>query len=137
MRIRPETRARARALQILYAWELLGRPPVREAATGVARLTRAPREIEPAERLAEGVVDNLRELDGLAGRASENWRVGRLPLIELNILRIAIHELRSDQVPPRVAIDEALWLTHRFAGPRAAAFVNGVLDRVAHDLFLL
>lgn len=137
MRIRPETRARARALQILYAWELLGRPAVREAATGVARLTRAPLELDAAERLAAGVVENLRELDGLAGRAAENWRVGRLPLIELNILRLGIHELRSDLVPPKVAIDEALWLTHRFAGPKAAPFVNGVLDRVAHDLFLL
>ena len=55
-------------------------------------------------------------------------------MIERNILRIAIHELRRGDVPAKVVIDEALWLAHRFAGPKAPPFINGVLDRVARDL---
>jgi N utilization substance protein B len=73
-------------------------------------------------------------LDGVVARAAENWRLERIGVMERNILRLAIHELEDPAVPPRVAIDEAVRLAGWFAGPRAPAFVNGVLDRVARDL---
>jgi len=55
-------------------------------------------------------------------------------VVERIILRMGIHELRTGDVPPKVAIDEAVRLAHWFGGARAPAFVNGVLDRVAHTL---
>jgi N utilization substance protein B len=55
-------------------------------------------------------------------------------VVERNILRIGIHELRGGAVPAKVAIDEAVRLAHWFGGPKSPAFVNGVLDRVAHTL---
>ncbi len=55
-------------------------------------------------------------------------------MVERIILRLGIHELRTGDVPPKVAIDEAVRLAHWFGGARAPAFVNGVLDRVAHTL---
>ncbi|HEU4698020.1 MAG TPA: transcription antitermination factor NusB [Gemmatimonadales bacterium] len=133
--LRLETKARARALQLLYAWELQGEPKMHGVATGLSRITGPePRILDHAEALADGVVRHVAELDRLAADAAENWRLSRIATVERNILRLGIHELRSDDVPPKVAIDEAVQLAHWFGGPKAPAFVNGVLDRVAHRL---
>ncbi|HEX6088633.1 MAG TPA: transcription antitermination factor NusB [Gemmatimonadales bacterium] len=133
--LRTETRGRARALQLLYAWELTGELPIHEIAGGVARLTGPePRVLDFAEALAERVVARVREIDRVAAEAAENWRMSRIAVVERNILRIAIEELGDESVPPRVVIDEAVRLAHWFGGARAPAFVNGVLDRVARSL---
>jgi N utilization substance protein B len=129
--LRTETKSRARALQLLYAWELRGAPiPVLTA--GLSRLTGTePSLLDRAEALAEAVVADVQSLDDEAARAAENWRISRIAVVERNILRIAIHELRRGEVPPKVAIDEAVRLAHWFGGARAPGFVNGVLDGIA------
>jgi N utilization substance protein B len=133
--LRLETKSRARALQLLYAWELQGGPGIPALATGLARLTGPePRVLDRAEALAEGVIATVAELDAEAARAAENWRIERIATVERNILRLGIHELRSGEVPAKVAIDEAVRLAHWFGGSRAAGFVNGVLDAVARRL---
>jgi len=134
--LRTETKARARALKLLYAWELQGEPSVPSVASGLARLT-GPRQtgvVNRAETLAEQVVARLGALDGQAAAAADNWRLNRIAAVERNILRLGIHELEQGVVPPKVAIDEAVRLAHWFAGARAPAFVNGVLDRIARSL---
>ena len=138
--IRPETKGRARALQLLCAWELTGEPPMPEVATGLARLTGPePRILDRAEALAEGVVASLAAIDLAAAAAADNWRLSRIAMVERNILRLAIHELQRHDpgAPPKVVIDEAVQLAHWFGGARAPGFVNGVLDRVARDLGVL
>jgi N utilization substance protein B len=138
--IRDETKGRARALQLLCAWELTGTPPMPEVAMGLVRLTGPePRVLDRAEALAEGVVASLDAIDRLAATAAENWRLARIAMVERNILRLGIHELlrRDPGAPPKVVIDEAVQLAHWFGGARAPAFVNGVLDRVARELGLL
>ena len=133
--LRPETKARARALQMLYAVELGGAAGVRDAATDLARLTGPdPRVYDQAEALAEAVMAGRDELDRYAADAAEHWRLERVAVVERNILRIAIHELLRGHVPPKVAIDEALQRAHWFGGSKAPGFVNGVLDRVARQL---
>jgi transcription antitermination protein NusB len=133
--LRPETKSRARALQILYAWELQGAPPISRVATGLARLTGPePRILDRAEALAEGIVSEVQSLDAQVSRASENWRMDRIAVVERNILRLGIHELRRGEVPPKVAIDEAVHLAHWFGDARAPGFVNGILDGVARSL---
>jgi N utilization substance protein B len=134
--LRIETRTRARALQLLYAWELQGGPPVPAVATGLARLTgsRQTGVLDRAEALAEQVVNRLSALDQHAAAAADNWRLSRIATVERNILRLGIHELEQGEVPPKVAIDEAVRLAHWFAGARAPAFINGVLDRIARSL---
>jgi transcription antitermination protein NusB len=79
-------------------------------------------------------VAEVASIDAELAQASENWRMSRIATVERNILRLGIHELRRGDVPPKVAIDEAVKLAHWFGGPRAAGFVNGVLDGVAHSL---
>jgi N utilization substance protein B len=133
--LRTETKSRARALQLLYAWELLGEPPVPAVATGLSRLTGPePRVLVRADELAQAVVEDVDSLDAEAARASENWRMSRIAVVERNILRLGILELRRGDVPPKVAIDEAVRLAHWFGGARAPGFVNGVLDGIAHAL---
>jgi N utilization substance protein B len=133
--LRAETKSRARALQLLYAWELQGAPPMAVVATGLARLTGPePQILDRAEVLATDVAAEVGSLDAEAGRAAENWRMSRIAVVERNILRLAIHELRRGDVPPKVAIDEAVRLAHWFGGARAPGFVNGVLDGVARAL---
>ena len=133
--LRPETKSRARALQILYAWELQGAPPISRVATGLARLTGPePRILDRAEALATVIVSDVAALDAQASRASENWRMEHIAVVERNILRLGIHELRLGEVPPKVAIDEAVHLAHWFGDSRAPGFVNGILDGVARTL---
>jgi len=133
--LRPETRSRARAFQLLYAWETQGRPPLDEIVPGVAHLVRpSPTELDAALVLTETAIARLPELDEIIARASEHWRHDRMGLAERLILRLAAAELVRDLAPPKVVIDEALWLTRRFASPAAVPFINGILDRVARDL---
>lgn len=133
--LRVETKSRARALQILYAWELEGRPPIPSIVSGVARLTGPePRVLDRAEELAAGVAAEVDSLDAELSQAAENWRMSRIAVVERNILRLGLHELRRGDVPPKVAIDEAVKLAHWFGGVRAAGFVNGVLDGAARSL---
>jgi transcription antitermination protein NusB len=130
--LRAETKSRARALQLLYAWEIRGGPPIPVLAGGLSRLTGPePSLLDRAEELAAGVVADLDSLDAEAARAAENWRLSRIAVVERNILRLAILELRRGEVPPKVAIDEAVRLAHWFGGARAPGFVNGVLDGIA------
>lgn len=133
--LRVETKGRARALQILYAWEVQGGRAIPRVVSGVARLTGPqPLILDRAEELATGVVLNIAALDAELAQAADNWRMSRIAVVERNILRLGIHELRRGEVPPKVVIDEAVRLAHWFGGARAPGFVNGVLDGVAHAL---
>lgn len=133
--LRIETKSRARALQILYAWELQGAPPLPMVVSGLACLTGPePRILDRAEALAADVVADVGTLDAQAAGASENWRMSRIAVVERNILRLGIHELRRGEVPPKVAIDEAVHLAHWFGDLRAPGFINGILDGVARSL---
>ena len=133
--LRIETKSRARALQILYAWELQGAPPLPAVVSGLARLTGPePRILDRAEALATDIVAEVGTLDAQAADATENWRMSRIAIVERNILRLGIHELRRGEVPPKVAIDEAVHLAHWFGDSRAPGFINGILDGVARSL---
>jgi transcription antitermination protein NusB len=129
-----KTRTRARALQILYAWEMQGSPKVVDVASGLVRIAgRVPPALEDAEQLAQQVVEQSAKLDGHAAEAADNWRIERLGAVERNILRIGVFELSTEAAPPKVIINEAVQLAHWFGGRKSPAFVNGVLDRVARS----
>ena len=135
---RPETRARARALQLLYSWELSGRPPIPTVVARVAGMygTWVATD-ERAAELARRAVQHAAELDARLARFAEHWRLERVGLVERSILRLALAELAEGTTPPRVVIDEAVRLAQWFAGAKAPPFVNGVLDAAAHELGVL
>ena len=135
MTLRTETRVRARALQLLYAWDTDGRPTLSGLRPGIEGITGAAPEVAGAAgALAEAVASRVGEIDTLCARSAEHWRLDRLAVVDRNILRIAVYELLEERAPPRVAIDEALWLAHRFGGEQSPGFVNGVLDAIARSL---
>ncbi len=85
--------------------------------------------------LLQGVTDNLARIDALIAEAASNWRLVRIAATDRNLLRIAIFEmLEIDDVPPQVAINEALEIAKRFAGEDSPKFINGVLDAVRATL---
>lgn len=133
--LRAESKARARALQILYSMELVEDLTLADAVTRLARLTGPdPLVYDQAEALAQAVLREREQLDRHSADAAEHWRLDRIAPVERNILRIGVHELLVGAAPPKVVIDEALQLAHYFGGAKAPAFINGVLDRVAHRL---
>ena len=130
--LRTETKTRARALQMLYAWELRGQPPIDQVAGDIAGWSgRWVRGFDAAEQKATAISKVVRKLDDEISMAADNWRLDRIGVIERNILRLALHEMDNAEVPPRVTISEAVRLAHWFAGPKSPAFVNGVLDSIA------
>lgn len=84
-----------------------------------------------AEALVRGVHEHREALDAAIQEVSRNWRVHRMALVDRNILRLGAFELLHRQdVPRRVAINEAIELAKRYGAAEARAFVNGVLDRL-------
>ncbi len=130
--LRPETKVRARALQLLYAWELQTSLSLDDVASRLMRMVRGGvRHGERAEALARSVSDDIERLDQQIERVSEGWPLARIGTVERNIIRLGLHELLETDVPPKVVIDEGVQLAHWFAGEKAPGFVNGVLDALA------
>ena len=88
---------------------------------------------EFATQLAEAVTGRAAELDERITASALGWTADRLGTLERNILRIGIHELEEESVPPEVAINEAVVLAKRYASEDAARLVNGILARVARE----
>jgi N utilization substance protein B len=132
---RPETKARARALQLLYAWDLSGRPSIDRVVSRLARaFGKIPQGYDRGAELAARAAAGQAEYDARLGRIAEHWRLERVGVIERNILRLAMAELDEGTTPPRVVLNEAVKLAHWFGGGKSPAFVNGVLDAVAREL---
>jgi len=133
--LRAETKIRARALQLLYAWDVGGEPSIEKVAYRLMALDRrASKRFEAAEVMASGVISHVEQLDGEIKASADNWRFDRIGIVERNILRLALHEMQSGRTPAPVVIDEAVRLAHWFAGVKAPSFINGVLDGVARRL---
>ena len=134
-RTRVETRARSRALQALYAWDLRdGDPLDRVAAQIWDDLSVVPEERAIAGRILRTVVTNGRSIDAALREVTTNWRLERLGAIERSVLRLAAAELVAGETPPRVVIQEGVTLAERYGSPQSARFVNGVLDALARKL---
>jgi transcription antitermination protein NusB len=82
------------------------------------------------EELVQGALAQREQLDAHITRASEHWRLDRMPAVDRNILRLATYELLNENLPAAVVIDEALELARRFSGDESVGFVNGVLDSI-------
>lgn len=84
-----------------------------------------------AVELLRGITDNLERIDALISESASNWRLVRIAATDRNLLRIAVYEmLEKSDVPPQVAINEAVEIAKRFAGEESPKFINGVLDAV-------
>jgi len=134
-RTRVETRARARALQARYAWDMRGGVDLERVATQVwDDLAITPDERRVAGPIVRHVAQKQRQLDEELTEVTTNWRLERIGAVERCVLRMAAAELSIGETPPRVVIQEAVTLAERFGSAASAKFVNGVLDALARRM---
>jgi len=122
--------ARERALQILFQYDIHGRPGLwldvfweKNEATDEVKAF--------AEQLVAGVLEKKKELDALIGKYATNWKISRMPIVDRNILRAGVYELLwMADVPAKVTVNEAIELAKSFGDDDASKFVNGILDQV-------
>jgi len=116
--------ARRAAIFMLFQWDVTGKP---------LGSTYEGEVDEFARQTADAVAARAPELDRRIDDATEGWPADRLGALERNVLRVGIYELESGQVPPEVAIDEAVRLAKRYASDEAGKLVNGILGRIVRE----
>lgn len=125
------SRARAWALQVHYRWESGGCvTSLRDSLVETAESRRiSTRRLPYVRRLVTLLDEHLEEIDATLQASLDNWRLHRLSRIDRAVLRIgAVELLWVEEVPPKVAIQEAIRLAEAYGGEESPRFVNGVLD---------
>lgn len=81
---------------------------------------------------AKAVIGRIAETDAFVNASAEGWKTSRMNKVDLTILRLAVYEMKwDDDVPVKVAINEAVELSKRFSGDEGPAFINGILGKLA------
>lgn len=125
-------RARAIALQGLYEIDFTRHSPEYALGCRLRELPLPESATSFAFHLVEGVADHRSELDQVMAELAPEWPVEQIAVVDRNILRIAIYELLFDSdIPPKVAINEAVELAKMFGSDSSPRFVNGVLGSLA------
>lgn len=125
--------SRELALQVLFQQEFAQSQSVESGLENFRKSFDAEREVwSYALDLLQGVQKNAKAVDSLIQNHSAHWTLKRMALVDLNIMRIAVFELKfsADPVPAAVAINEAIEISKKFGTVDSAAFVNGILDQI-------
>ena len=132
--MRKRTQARECALQILYQLEMNPVPVEEVIRSFWAENSESSEDVRAfAEMLVRGSLEHREEIDRIVLKATENWQLGRMAVIDRNILRFATYELLYvDDIPRKVTINEAVDLAKKFSQEESGKFVNGVLDKINH-----
>ena len=129
--MRKRTQARVYALQMLYQIDMTDDPVDVVLSQFWKDKEQEPEVRDFAAQLVKGTSENLTEIDALLAEYSENWDLDRMPAIDRSILRFATYELLyRDDIPPKVVINEAVEMAHRFSTPDSGKFINGILDKL-------
>jgi N utilization substance protein B len=152
---RSPRRSRLAALQVLYAADLRRQPIATVLEEHVVSALARPAPADPvdpegsvrdldepgvlpldgfARLLVEGVATDLAAIDARIGRLARGWRLERMPVIDRNVLRLAIHELAHEPTPVAVVLDEAVRLVTELSTEASGRFVNGILAAVVREL---
>lgn len=94
-------------------------------------------EPEFAWKILKGIVDHLPKIDTIITKAAPEWPLDKIAIIDRNILRIGLYELLyadPNEVPPKVAINEAIEMAKNYGGPNAGKFINGVLGTIFREM---
>ncbi len=139
--------AREMALQMLYQRELGDAEPAQllrefdihafraETADAGASSQASELALDYARTLVEGSLAHKESIDRMVADQADNWRLERMPVVDRNVLRLAVYEMRfQSDVPAVVVIDEAIELAKKFGSEQSGRFVNGVLDALRTTL---
>jgi len=131
--------SRSIAMQSLYEWDFSGR---KKSLDNI--LERNIREFGPGledtdfiKQLAKGIEQEAEKIDKILEKAAPDWPLEQINIVDRNVLRIGMYELiysDKDEVPPKVAINEAIELAKMFGGEASGRFVNGVLGTIYSEI---
>lgn len=130
--MRKRTLARESALKILYAIDITKDSP----DTCINNYWLAQDSVEGdvrrfADDIVQGVCHNKKEIDALITEHATNWELNRMAVIDRNVLRCGTYELTfMDEIPPKVAINEAIDIAKKYGDKDSGKFVNGILDKI-------
>lgn len=129
-------RARERVLQALYQMDVTHRWS--REGRNIPGTAQGGGFSQDAEKffctLADGVVSRREDIDRLIEKYAEHWKMDRMPVVDRNILRMAIYELQNfPDIPAKVVINEAVELGKRYNSDDSASFINALLDRIAKE----
>ncbi|HVH21868.1 MAG TPA: transcription antitermination factor NusB [Pseudonocardia sp.] len=129
--MRARTRARKRALDILFESEARAENPL-EVLAQRRETDDAPPVSDYAAQLVQGVVEHQQRIDQLLAEHAEGWTVARMPAVDRTLLRIGVYELLwVDEIDDPVAITEAVELARTLSTDDSPRFLNGVLGRIS------
>ena len=127
----PRRKQREILLQLLFSWEVSNGSSFEENVVLLMESLEVSRKnVMGMEERFGDIVARLAEIDGILALASQEYALDRISVVDKNILRIAIFELRFEKDEPRIVIDEALRLSKKFSTPEAVSFVHAVVDEV-------
>ena len=125
--------ARTIALQTLYEWDFNNQHgnPEELIKRNVEEFAPEFDDQQFSEQLVKHVQENLAKLDAVIRQYAPEWPLEQITVVDRNVLRIGIYELQYDkEIPPKVAINEAIELAKTFGGPSSGKFINGVLGTI-------
>ncbi len=130
---------RSVVLQSLYEWDFYKGKSDFTAILERDMAEFAPGVDEPefAWKIAKGVIEHKAQIDTIIEKAAPEWPIEQVAIVDRNALRIGLYELlyaNPEEVPPKVAINEAIELAKNYGGPNAGRFINGVLGTVYKQL---
>ena len=128
-------------MQSLFEWDFHGKNPEEL----VAILERNKKEFGPGvedeyqfiDRLVTGTVEHLAKIDNVIGASAPEWPISQITAVDRAVLRLGLYELlfgNHEEVPPKVAINEAIELAKSFGGESSGKFINGVLGTVYREI---
>ena len=132
--------ARSIVMQSLYEWDFWGRDEKKLEAAVEQNIKEFGPGLDNSDfiwRLVKGVVANLSKIDKIIEKAAPEWPLEQITILDRNILRLGLYELLfgdRKEVPPKVAINEAIELAKGFSGESSGKFVNGVLGTVYREI---
>jgi N utilization substance protein B len=128
-------RGREYALQMLFAMDITEYQPD-EVFAGFHAIQDLNRDaFYNARRIVDGIYRNMDEIDELLTKYATNWKIPRMAVVDRNLLRLSIHELRfQPDVPFQIVLNEALEISKEFSDDESSYFINGILDAASKDL---
>lgn len=127
-------RSRRLSLQVLCCLDAQGAGACEQAHEFITDSKEDQATIDNAHALTRDAFADVPTCDRILARHARHWDLGRLALVDRNILRLATYELRSGRAPRKVVITEAIRLAKEFSTAESPRFINGVLDAVAKEL---
>lgn len=132
--------ARSIAMQTLYEWDFWGRDDkklkqfldrnIKEFGPGIE-------DVDFIKSLVDGALKHLDKINAIIEKSAPEWPLEQITLVDRNVLRVGIYELlwgNRDEVPPKVAINEAIELAKNFGGESSGRFINGVLGTIYREI---